>query len=153
VPADLRGLSAALENPSWTGGGFRFSVSDQPGTNFAVEASADLVNWVRVATNTAPFTFVDIRSSQFEKQFYRAVVLPEVTSPDPVVAEVVLGNPVFAGGSLVFTVSVPAGVSVAMEVSEDLRHWIPVQTNTAPFTFVADASQLTQRFYRAAILP
>ena len=76
VPADLTGLPVALKNSSLSGGNFSFTVSDEPGTNFAVEASVDLVNWVRVATNTAPFTFVDPDASQFTQRFYRTVVLP-----------------------------------------------------------------------------
>jgi len=46
------------------------------GTNFAVEASVDLVNWVRVAINSAPFTFVDTNSKQLEHRYYRVAVLP-----------------------------------------------------------------------------
>jgi len=46
------------------------------GTNFAVEASVDLVNWVRVAINPAPFTFVDTNAAHFAQRFYRVAVLP-----------------------------------------------------------------------------
>lgn len=52
------------------------SISGLPGSKCAVEASSDLVNWVRVTTNTVPFTFVQPNTDQFVKRFFRAVKLP-----------------------------------------------------------------------------
>jgi len=47
-----------------------------PGFQYIVEASTDLVRWVTVQTNTAPFTFVDTAAGQFNQRFYRSVYAP-----------------------------------------------------------------------------
>jgi hypothetical protein len=66
----------ALASPAFSGGNFSFAVPGAAGTNVAVEASVDLINWVPVQTNTPPFTFVDTNARQFTKRFYRTVNLP-----------------------------------------------------------------------------
>lgn len=43
-------------------------------SHYIVQISTDLMNWVSVKTNTAPFTFVDGDAGQFNQRFYRAVV-------------------------------------------------------------------------------
>jgi len=77
VPTDPSRLPVLLGNAVSSAGSFSFTVPGGSGTNFAVEASVDLVNWVRVAINTAPFTFVDTNSKQFEQRFYRTVLLAD----------------------------------------------------------------------------
>ena len=52
---------------------FVSGVTNQP---CVVQASTDLLGWVPVQTNTAPFTFVDSNASQFRQRFYRAASLP-----------------------------------------------------------------------------
>ena len=47
-----------------------------PGYRYIVQASTDIVNWVPVQTNTAPFTFVDTNASRFGQRFYRSVYAP-----------------------------------------------------------------------------
>ena len=42
-----------------------------PGATCVVEASTDLVNWIAIQTNTAPFTFVDPNTASYSKRFYR----------------------------------------------------------------------------------
>jgi hypothetical protein len=76
MPPDTTGLPVMLENPSMSGGNFSFTITSTAGDNFAVEVSEDMINWVRVQTNTAPFTFVDSNSSQSRDGFYRTVKLP-----------------------------------------------------------------------------
>jgi hypothetical protein len=76
VPADLTSQAVVLGNAALASNGFSFTVTDEAGTNFVVEASVDLVNWIPVSTNTAPFTFVDTDASQFSQRFYRTVALP-----------------------------------------------------------------------------
>lgn len=56
--------------------GFNFTVAGITDTNYAVEASSDLVNWTALQTNVAPFVFVDTNSSQFSQRFYRMVQVP-----------------------------------------------------------------------------
>lgn len=53
------------------GGHFQFAVSGTTGSQYIVQASTDLVNWVSIMTNTSPFNFVDSNASQFKQRFYR----------------------------------------------------------------------------------
>ena len=63
---------ATLTSMSRSDGHFSFTISGTAGSVYIVEASADLVNWVAVQTNAAPFVFTET-NSDLPKQFYRAV--------------------------------------------------------------------------------
>jgi hypothetical protein len=85
APADLTGelVPVTLESLGYANGQYALTVAGAPGYGPAVsggtcviEASTDLVNWVPVATNTVPFTFVDTNASQFTRRFYRTVSIP-----------------------------------------------------------------------------
>lgn len=54
-------------------GQFGFTLSGVTGGQYVVEASTDLVHWVALQTNTAPFQFIDSNASQFTRRFYRTV--------------------------------------------------------------------------------
>jgi hypothetical protein len=41
-----------------------------------VQASTNLINWVPLQTNTAPFTFVDANAGNFRQRFYRSIYTP-----------------------------------------------------------------------------
>jgi hypothetical protein len=154
VPADPVDPPVVLENPVLSESSFSFSVPDGAGTSFVVEASEDLINWIPVTTNTAPFTFVDPDASQFQQRFYRALMLPDATPSETSAPPVVLESPALSNGSFSFTVPGETGTTIAVEASEDLINWVRVETNTAPFTFVdPDASQFEKRFYRTVTLP
>jgi hypothetical protein len=56
-------------------GGFSFSVSGISGYQYVVQSSTDMVNWVPVQTNTAPFTFTDMNASEMPQCFYRTFCL------------------------------------------------------------------------------
>ena len=58
------------------GGGFRLSVVNDGGATITIQASTNLVNWVPVYTNLAPFTFTNFDTTNYQKRFYRAVVGP-----------------------------------------------------------------------------
>ena len=82
---DLTGglVPVTLESLGYANGKYALTVAGVPGYGPAVsggtcviEASTDLVNWVPVATNTVPFTFVDANASQFTRRFYRTVSIP-----------------------------------------------------------------------------
>jgi hypothetical protein len=64
---------ATLTQSVYANGQYAFYVSGTPGSQYVVQASTNLVDWVSVETNTAPFTFVDANAAQFTHQFYRAV--------------------------------------------------------------------------------
>ena len=56
---------------------FAFGVAGVSGYQYVVEASTDLVNWVPVYTNNAPFTFTDPDAGKFSQRFYRSVSVSE----------------------------------------------------------------------------
>jgi hypothetical protein len=60
----------------------------------------------------------------------------------------------YASGQYTMTVGGVPGCQYIVEASTDFVNWVPVQTNTAPFTFVdTNASQFGQRFYRSVYAP
>jgi hypothetical protein len=68
--------SATLGSATYANGRYAFVVSGASGYKYVVQASTDLVNWVSIQTNSAPFTFVDTDVGQFSRQFYRSVFNP-----------------------------------------------------------------------------
>lgn len=68
VPEPAAQLSAVVSS----GGQFSFTVSGTPGQMYVVQASTNLLDWVSVLTNTAPFVFVDSNAAGFNQRFYRA---------------------------------------------------------------------------------
>ena len=69
-------FAATLAVSPGSDGGFSFSVSGISGYDYVVESSTDLINWVPVQTNTAPFTFTDPNAAETPQCFYRAYYLP-----------------------------------------------------------------------------
>ncbi|HEY1791191.1 MAG TPA: fibronectin type III domain-containing protein [Verrucomicrobiae bacterium] len=63
-------LSAAVGLPA---GQFGFALTGTAGAQYVVQASTDLIHWVTLQTNIAPFRFVDSNTSQFTHRFYRTV--------------------------------------------------------------------------------
>ena len=57
-------------------GQFSFTVSGGYGYQYVVQASTDLMNWINLQTNIAPFNFVDSNAGQFSHRFYRTVYIP-----------------------------------------------------------------------------
>ncbi len=70
---------AFLESAGVVNGHFTFTVTGTgtAGSQYAVQSSSDLVNWISVQTNTAPFVFTDLGSSATDKKFYRAASLSQ----------------------------------------------------------------------------
>jgi hypothetical protein len=56
-------------------GGFQFTVHGVPGSNYMVLVSSNLVDWVSLTTNNAPFNFADTNLAS-PYQFYRSAYLP-----------------------------------------------------------------------------
>jgi hypothetical protein len=67
-------LTLPLASPG--GGQFSFTVSGLSSGQYIVQASTDLVNWVSLQTNVAPFNFVDSNAGQFSRRFYRTAYIP-----------------------------------------------------------------------------
>ena len=68
-------MAATLNTLAQANGTFGLNVSGVPGYQYVVQASTDLVNWVAIQTNTAPFAFVDANANQFPRRFYRTYYL------------------------------------------------------------------------------
>jgi hypothetical protein len=70
-PTDAATLTAAVQ----PGGQFNLSVNGIPGHLYEVQASTNLMDWVPLQTNTAPFVFVDPDTGKFKQRFYRTLYL------------------------------------------------------------------------------
>jgi DNA/RNA endonuclease G (NUC1) len=55
---------------------FSFTLSGTAGTNYIVQATTNLAatNWISLATNAAPFVFVQSNADSFGQRFYRAQI-------------------------------------------------------------------------------
>lgn len=69
--ADVTTVAATISSVTLSGGQFGFAVSGVNGRTCIVQASSDLVNWVAVFTNTAPFIFTDPNTGSYSRRFYR----------------------------------------------------------------------------------
>ena len=81
APANDKGsgdpaFAAVLTPLAPAGSRFAMKVAGVQGHKYVVEASTDLIHWVPMQTNTAPFTFVDAQAGQFSRRFYRSVYFP-----------------------------------------------------------------------------
>jgi hypothetical protein len=56
-----------------TSGGVNVSVNGTAASPYVIMASTNLINWVALTTNTAPFVFTDTNSSKYSQRFYQAV--------------------------------------------------------------------------------
>ena len=56
------------------GGKFSLSVSNDAGATIVIQASTNLVSWLPVYTNVAPFTFTNFDTTNYQLRFYRALV-------------------------------------------------------------------------------
>ena len=61
--------------PSGIAGQFSFLVSGHSGSQYIVQATTDMVNWIPVQTNFPPFTVVDTKAGACAQRFYRAVLV------------------------------------------------------------------------------
>ena len=63
---------------TYTNGVFSLTVSNGSGSDFIIQASTNLINWVGIYTNfsTTPFTWSDANSDNFGLRFYRIQVGP-----------------------------------------------------------------------------
>jgi hypothetical protein len=56
------------------GGQFGFVVNGVPGTQYVVQASTNLTDWIAIQTNTAPFAFADTNTAGFAQRFFRLAI-------------------------------------------------------------------------------
>ena len=144
-----------LTSPTASSSGFNFSVNGTTGYQYVIIASTNLVNWVALTTNTAPYAFTDPNTSQYPHRYYQAVLLndyvPQIAPAPPVVSPALM-SPVNGAGGFSFTVNKTAGSAYVIVASTDLINWVAIGTNTAPFTFTdTSSSQYSKRFYKAIL--
>lgn len=70
------GPAATLIPAAQAGGRFGFNISGTAGTIYVVQASTNLVNWISIQTNAAPFTFMDPQTAGFKQRFFRTFSPP-----------------------------------------------------------------------------
>jgi hypothetical protein len=68
-------MPPALDTQSSTNG-FRLVLAGVPGENYVIETSTNLRNWIPLATNTSPFSFLDTNTTGFSSKFYRGKLFP-----------------------------------------------------------------------------
>lgn len=74
----------------------------------------------------------------------------EATYPPSTSVTATLTTLTLSGGQFGFTVAGVPGQSYVIEASTNLTDWVPLETNTAPFTFVdPNAGNFQQRFFRS----
>jgi hypothetical protein len=84
-------------------------------------------------------------------ELFRAVKFAPALNPFPAPG---LSVPTLAGGQFSFNLTGVAGYEYVIEASSDLTVWLPVQTNTAPFTFIlTNAAGNAQQYFRAVCFP
>ena len=62
-----------LSNPIYSNNQLVFEVSGTTNHSYIVQGSTDLINWVNLQTNAAPFMFTNSVTSNFTCRFYRGV--------------------------------------------------------------------------------
>jgi len=116
---------------------------------------------------TNSFTLTIVSNAQFAGSIvlgtFQVVVTNlygKVTSSNAVLStyettEPVLDTPAFSSGNQIqFDVAGVAGFNYAVQASTNLIDWVPLLTNTPPFTFMdTNAAGFQQRFYRSVYLP
>lgn len=68
--------AANLAPATHASGQYALAVAGVTGYKYVVQASTNLVDWVPMQTNTAPFTFVDVNAGKFRQRFYRSIYAP-----------------------------------------------------------------------------
>lgn len=79
-------------------GMFTFRFYGEPGTNYVVQASSNLVTWTALATNQVSalgyFEFTDVGATNYSKRFYRIAPVAALPSGGPMLTLALHGNEV-----------------------------------------------------------
>lgn len=91
-----------------------------------------------------------ILNGHFDFHFDEALIQEGIVPPSPSLAASLAAPSMSGSGQFQFNVSGVPGFSYAIETSTDLTDWLPIFTNTSPFTFTdTNATPPAQNFYRA----
>ena len=71
-------ITPTLTNAALVGAQFQFQLTGTTGSNYVVQATANLspATWISLRTNAAPFTFVDSNVFALPQRFYRGMIAP-----------------------------------------------------------------------------
>ena len=107
------------------GGGFKVVIDSADASPYIVQASADLVHWVDVATNAAGgnLNFFDVDPGYFARRFYRTLGLPLSSAPFTRLVKQT------ASGANVVLVEDGSSAAVVLMASTNLETWQPIVTN------------------------
>jgi hypothetical protein len=70
-------MPATLTPTTHLDGEFALTITGSNGSEYIVQASANMVDWIPVQTNTAPFIFTDTHAGEFSQRFYRSVCVTQ----------------------------------------------------------------------------
>ena len=76
APASISSAAPQLSAPALRGGQFSFSLTGTAGYPYVIESSSDLMTWLPLQTNSAPFTVTLTNASDYSQQYFRAVYFP-----------------------------------------------------------------------------
>ncbi len=77
APAAAVSTEAATLIPAgFANGQYSLNVTGTANSKYIVLASTNLVDWVSVQTNTAPFNYTDTDAAKFNQRYYRVVSVP-----------------------------------------------------------------------------
>ena len=135
-------------------GRFNLAIFGQVGSNYTLQASTDLVNWVSVLNFTctnSPTVVVDPGAKYYGWRFYRIA-----QGTLPVTLKLALNSPsVITTNGLGFNVQAPLGFSYEIQTSTNLINWQLftnfISTNFIMFFRDQDSANYSQRFYRTVM--
>jgi hypothetical protein len=133
-------------------GRFQFTLIAEPGYNYDIQASANLVDWPIIATLPNPsgtITFVDANAPLYPNRSYRAARAALLAGP------LELNADQLANGQFSFILNSAADQVIRIESGTNLVDWVPLVTvtNTTGTLQLIDPTPTTfnRRFYRAVV--
>jgi hypothetical protein len=136
----------------FTNGGFQMSFYGTVGSNYTLQASTDLKQWISLLNFTCsntPTIVVDGAAKNYSKRFYR---IAQGTLVIPITLGFNSPHPLSANGFLL-TLQGPVGSNYVIQVSTNLLSWQPltnfVSTNATMYFLDSSATNYKMRFYRA----
>jgi hypothetical protein len=136
-----------------TSGVFQFQLSGPVGTNYIVQASTNLINWIPITVAAIPVSgvtnIIDPYATNYSQRFYRAVQFNNSLDSPRLSIPARLGS-----GQVEFRVTGLVGSSQVIQASTNLTTWTPITTNIIPAAGVITitdpfATNYSRRFYRA----
>ncbi len=146
---------APLSEMAISASGFSFMVNGMASNPYVVLASTNLINWVALATNMAPFLFTDANASQYGHRYYKAVLesnyKPQISAV-PSITWPALKAPIRSQAGFSFNVEQTSGANYVVLASTNLVNWTALATNMAPFTFTdGNSFNFNHRYYKAVL--